>query len=370
MPSLTFILPHWLYWATLGLFPVIAMVLVRRQASHADAGRANYFLAYLFLVFTGFIGMHRFYLRNAWGLVFIPVFLALLWSNAHVRDSRQDVSRTRSVAEQSERLVNKAKSDVERHRDGAEARLNEAEAKLVNASVDYDASRANLARAEGYSRIGAIALALMLIGDAFLVPGLVRRVREAEPEIPPPVALAHPVDEALTQTSALPAPTGVLAGIDWVIRTLGEFVAYWSILAVFTYYYEVVARYVFNSPTNWVHESMFLMFGMQYMLAGAYAYREEAHVRVDIVYSRLSPRGRAICDIITSLFFFLFTTTMMLTGWRFASDAISVGERSFTEWGIQYWPVKLAIPVGAALLILQGLSRLVRDVVLVARKAG
>ena len=46
--------------------------------------------------------------------------------------------------------------------------------------------------------------------------------------------------------------------------------AYWAVIFVFVYYYEVIARYVFNSPTNWVHESMFLMFGMQYILAGAY----------------------------------------------------------------------------------------------------
>jgi TRAP-type mannitol/chloroaromatic compound transport system permease small subunit len=106
------------------------------------------------------------------------------------------------------------------------------------------------------------------------------------------------------------------------------------------------------------------------MLAGAYAYRDETHVRVDIVYSKLSLRGRAICDVITSVFFFLFAGTMLVTGWRFASDSMSVGESSFTEWGIQYWPVKLAIPIGATLLLLQGFSRLVRDIAVVARKAG
>ena len=114
---------------------------------------------------------------------------------------------------------------------------------------------------------------------------------------------------------------------------------------------------------------MFLMFGIQYMLAGAYAYRDETHVRVDIVYSKLSVRGRAICDVITSAFFFLFTGTMMITGWRFARDAIGLGEASFTEWGIQYWPVKLAIPVGAALLLVQGFSRLLRDIAIATRRA-
>jgi TRAP-type mannitol/chloroaromatic compound transport system permease small subunit len=171
-----------------------------------------------------------------------------------------------------------------------------------------------------------------------------------------PTPTVHPIEVSGTTQPTLPPPTGALRTIDDVVRLTGELVAYWAVLAVFAYYYEVIARYVFNSPTNWVHESMFLMFGMQYMLAGAYAYRDETHVRVDIVYSKLSSRGR--------------TGTMLITGWRFASDAISVRESSFTEWGIQYWPVKLAIPVGAALLIVQGLSRLIRDIAVMARKAG
>ena len=90
---------------------------------------------------------------------------------------------------------------------------------------------------------------------------------------------------------------------EWVNVMAGEYVAWWSLLAVFVYYYEVIARFVFNSPTNWVHESMFLMFGMQYMISGAYAYRGESHVRVDLIYSKLSARGRALCDLVGSVFF-------------------------------------------------------------------
>ena len=146
------------------------------------------------------------------------------------------------------------------------------------------------------------------------------------------------------------------------MRVLGELVAYWAVLAVFAYYFEVIGRYVFNSPTNWVHESTFLMFGMQYMIAGAYAYRGESHVRVDLIYSKLSLRGKAMCDLIGSVFFFIFIGTMAWTGWIFAADADPRHEVSFTEWGIQYWPVKLTIPLGAALLLLQGIARLIKDV--------
>ena len=367
MPSLTFVLPHWLYWSVLALFPLVAIALVQRQRGRPDAGRANYFLAYLFLVTAGFVGMHRFYLRNAWGFLFIPVFLAVLWTSAGVRDAREIVSRTRAEAEQAERLVTRAQSDVTRQKEGAAERLKAAQDKAVPAQAAFSAAQEGQTDADNRARIAAIVLGLALLGDAFLLPGLVRRKRRQE--TPPAPAASGPMETAVPDNRNAAAGTGIPI-IDRLSRAVGEFIAYWAVLAVFAYYYEVIARYVFNSPTNWVHESMFLMFGMQYMLAGAYAYRDDTHVRVDIVYSHLSARGRAICDLITSIFFFLFTGTMLVTGWRFASDAIAVGERSFTEWGIQYWPVKLAIPIGAALLVLQGVSRLARDVAIVMRKAS
>jgi TRAP-type mannitol/chloroaromatic compound transport system permease small subunit len=93
-------------------------------------------------------------------------------------------------------------------------------------------------------------------------------------------------------------------------------------------------------------------------------------VRVDVIYTKFSARGKAIADIVTSVFFFIFTLTMLWTGWRFAADAVNNGETSFTEWGIQYWPVKLAIPIGAALIVLQGVAKLVKDILIVTGGGG
>jgi TRAP-type mannitol/chloroaromatic compound transport system permease small subunit len=207
----------------------------------------------------------------------------------------------------------------------------------------------------------------MLLVDALLLPGLVRRRRAlelatapvAEPSIEPPPGAGVGEDPTLTVRNRF------TDWIDAMNERIGKYVAWWAVIAVFAYYYEVMARYVFNSPTNWVHESMFLMFGMQYMLCGAFAYREDQHVRVDVVYTHFSRRGKAIADIVTSAFFFLFVITMLWTGLRFGWDAAQVGEHSFTEWGVQYWPVKLMIPIGALLLALQGVSKLVKDIMIV-----
>jgi TRAP-type mannitol/chloroaromatic compound transport system permease small subunit len=106
------------------------------------------------------------------------------------------------------------------------------------------------------------------------------------------------------------------------------------------------------------------------MLCGAFAYKEDQHVRVDVVYTHFSRRGKAIADIVTSVFFFIFILTMLWTSVRFAMDAVNVGERSFTEWSVQYWPVKLTMPIGALLLTLQGIAKLIKDIVIVKEESA
>ncbi len=158
-------------------------------------------------------------------------------------------------------------------------------------------------------------MAVLLLIDAVLLPSLVRKRRalEAGRAPPPTIEVADAVSEVheagVGEDPTLHLHTRLTDAIEWINVRAGQYVAWWSLMAVFVYYYEVIARFVFNSPTNWVHESMFLMFGMQYMLSGAYAYREDQHVRVDVVYAKFSPRGKAIADIITSVFFFIFIGT-------------------------------------------------------------
>lgn len=152
----------------------------------------------------------------------------------------------------------------------------------------------------------------------------------------------------------------------------GVFVGYWTIIAVFVYFFEVVSRYFFNSPTNWAHESMYLMFGMQYILAGAFAYFHDAHVRVDLFYAKASPRGKAAIDIVTSMFFLIFALAFIWTGWTFFSSSMNQNqfffargysnEVSFTEWAIAYYPVKATLVLGGLLLLVQGIARFIKDV--------
>lgn len=150
--------------------------------------------------------------------------------------------------------------------------------------------------------------------------------------------------------------------LDWISDRTGLFVSLWSVSAVLAYTYEVAARYLFNMPTIWVHEASFLLFGMQYMMAGAYGLLHGSHVRVDVLYIKLSLRHQAAVSVFTSVFFFIFIAAMISTSYRFFVGSLEVDERSVETWQIQYWPVKGLMLLGACLIFLAGVSRLIKDI--------
>ncbi|WAP68020.1 TRAP transporter small permease subunit [Jiella pelagia] len=392
MPSLTFVLPHWLYWAMLVVFPVVAMVLARRGRS--DGPRLYSLpLAYFVLVTGGMLGLHRFYLKSIWwGLLFLPLFFVILFANAHQRDARSAYSDAANIVRVSKGTIEREeprlaeadatlaalRSELAAAEEGsftrraAERRLQREERRLENSRERLEASRTDLleqqaiADTAGADRafwetvafVTFIVILVLVAIDAVLLPFLVRRANRN---------LAHEDEEPLPQLSPefvkdrANVSSGWTGWIDRLSFYSGEFVSYWAVIAVFVYYYEVVARYVFNSPTNWAHEGMYLMFGMQYLIMGAYAMLSESHVRVDIFYAPLSPRRKALADILTSVFFFIFAGVLLVTGWIFAADATRVSEVSFTDWQLAYWPFKWAIVVGALLLVLQGVAKLAQD---------
>jgi TRAP-type mannitol/chloroaromatic compound transport system permease small subunit len=377
MPTLNFVLPHWMYWGGLLVFPLVAMYLVSKQTRRGTPREPILFNAYLFWLTAGFAGLHRFYLKSWWGLVFLPLFLAIAYCNTQVREVHEGVSKTYAELEHGKTQLSRAKPENPATAAPQErARYAQMQAEYAKLEQSFQAARAISDTWYGRARGFGIALAVLLLIDAILMPGMIRRMHAAgdagvavaatAPTAPPPPDVPA---IGTAEDPTMHMHTRFTDAIEWVNVKAGEYVAYWGVIAVFVYYYEVLARYVFNSPTNWVHESMFLMFGMQYMISGAYAYKEDQHVRVDVVYTHLSVRGKAIADIVSSVFFFIFTITMLVTGWKFAWDAVQAGETSFTEWTVQYWPVKLAIPIGAALIVLQGVCKLLKDIMLVRKGA-
>ena len=152
----------------------------------------------------------------------------------------------------------------------------------------------------------------------------------------------------------------------------GEYVAYWAVISVFGYYYEVIARFVVQFADQLAARKHVPHVRHANMLACAYAYQVRTSTCAStFFYVKFSTRGKALADIIYVGVFLHFRLHVVLhRAGCFAMDSFNpggTGEVSFTEWGVQYWPVKLMMPIGAALLALQGLSKLMKDIVILTR---
>lgn len=149
--------------------------------------------------------------------------------------------------------------------------------------------------------------------------------------------------------------------IDQLNRTVGRIVAVMILALTLLIVAEVVLRYGFSAPTVWGTELTTFLFATYVLLGGGFALLNGDHVRMDVLYGRLPPRGRAALDVLTAPFALLYCYVLLVEGGAMVAEAIATGRRHSTDWAPLLWPWLLALPVGAGLLGLQALAHLVRD---------
>jgi TRAP-type mannitol/chloroaromatic compound transport system permease small subunit len=155
--------------------------------------------------------------------------------------------------------------------------------------------------------------------------------------------------------------------VDWLNERLGRLV-YWLILAsVLVSAGNAVVRYVFARSSNGWLEIQWYLFSAVFLLGAGYTLQHNEHVRIDIIYSKLSPRTRASIDLLGGLFFLLpMAIIIMALAWPVFLDSWRLNEYSTDAGGLVRWPVKLLIPVGFFLLVLQGLSEIIKRIAFLA----
>ena len=149
--------------------------------------------------------------------------------------------------------------------------------------------------------------------------------------------------------------------IDWLNEGAGLFWGATIVLVTSVVLYEVVARTLFGAPTTWGNETTIYLSAMAYLMAGGYALLHRRHVRIDVLYQVLKPTTRARLDAFTFVFFAAYMLTLIWVGGTDAWNALRIGETTSTPWNPVIWPVKAAIPAAGLLLLLQGVSNLLRD---------
>lgn len=153
-----------------------------------------------------------------------------------------------------------------------------------------------------------------------------------------------------------------LAGaIDALNERIGGMVKWLLLLAVLVSAGNALFRYGLNMSSNAWLEIQWYLFSLVFLLGAGYALKHNAHVRIDILYGRFSPRTQAWVDLVGSLLFLLPMAGLIAwLGWSTFADSYAIGEMSPDAGGLSRWPIKLAIPVGFALLALQGVSEAIK----------
>ncbi|MBC8419118.1 MAG: TRAP transporter small permease subunit [Proteobacteria bacterium] len=128
--------------------------------------------------------------------------------------------------------------------------------------------------------------------------------------------------------------------------------------------FEVISRRFFNSPHIWSTEVIDFIYGPHFMLAAAYTLLYKAHVKIDVIYDKFSPRTRGILDIITYMvFFFPFCIIVFYQGVIFAHTSWAMGETSDSA-ALRILPlIKTVIPVAIGLLLMQGIATYIRAII-------
>ncbi len=152
--------------------------------------------------------------------------------------------------------------------------------------------------------------------------------------------------------------------VDRLSTWAGRFFA-WSIVGLtFLIAWEVFSRYVMNTPHAWALDAQIMLYGVLFMMAGAYTLAHAGHVRGDVLYGFFQPRTQAAIDLVLYLVFFLpGIFALAYAGWTYANDSLAINEQTFSAEPLPLYPFKFAIPLAAAFLLAQGLVEIIRCVI-------
>jgi len=161
----------------------------------------------------------------------------------------------------------------------------------------------------------------------------------------------------------------ILRLVDSTSEWLGMAMRWFMLAMIFVGVLEVTQRYVFNHPTMWGYEIIIMLGAAMYPLAWACVHRHQGHVRVDVFYSRLSVRGKALVDVICGVaFFFPVLLFLLYSSGAWMWHAWEISEKSVeTYWYPPIAPLRTAVFIGVLLFLIQGTAQFIRDVHLLVR---
>ena len=150
-------------------------------------------------------------------------------------------------------------------------------------------------------------------------------------------------------------------GVDRLTEAIGQALKWLVLGASLVSAGNALFRYTFHNSSNAWLEIQWYMFGAMFLLAAGYALKHEEHVRVDVIFSRLTPQQQAWVDVVGTILFLM--PAAILIGWMSIPSLVNsfrIGEMSSDAGGLLRWPMKATIPLGFGLLALQGVAEIIK----------
>tara|TARA_Y100000590_G_scaffold353603_1_gene406585 strand:+ start:992 stop:1504 length:513 start_codon:yes stop_codon:yes gene_type:complete len=150
--------------------------------------------------------------------------------------------------------------------------------------------------------------------------------------------------------------------IDWITIKIGRLTMYTVFLMMFILILSFVTRNIINFPLMWIIEMAQFIITGYYLLGGGYSMITGDHVRMDLVYSKLSEKNKARIDAFTSFFLVFYLVCLFIGSITSLIYTLETNQRLFTAWAPYVWPIKTIMLIGILLMLLQSISMFFKDI--------
>lgn len=166
-------------------------------------------------------------------------------------------------------------------------------------------------------------------------------------------------------------PTAIIRfvrAVDGINYRLGRVAMYLFYVLAAILLASTASRIFLGVPINWALEMSQFILSAYYLLGGAYTLQLGQHVRMDLIYDRLSARNRAITDAITILFVIFYLAVLFGGGLSSTNYAIAYGQKNYSAWSPPLWPIKVVMTAAIFMMLLQCVSTFFKDVAIARGK--
>ena len=149
--------------------------------------------------------------------------------------------------------------------------------------------------------------------------------------------------------------------VDRLNRAVGRFAMHLVFVIMGVLLYSALSRTIFDAPLIWSVEVAQMTLAAYYLLGGGYSLQLDSHVRMDLLYSRWSPKTKAVLDCITAVGLIAYLVVLLYGGVSSTQYALEYSQRNYSVWAPPLAPIKIVMTCGIGLVLLQVMALFCRD---------